>query len=43
MIIFREVGTHQSIADKYGIRRQLVTKVKAKKAWAWIHQSEEQQ
>lgn len=35
--IFDATGTHQAIADAYGIRRQLVTKVKAKLAWAWIH------
>lgn len=37
MEIFLHPGTHQSIADKYGIRRQLVTCVKAKKRWKWIH------
>lgn len=37
MEIFLHPGTHQSIADKYGIRRQLVTSVKAKRRWGWIH------
>lgn len=35
--VFNAEGTHQSIADRMGIKRQLVTKVKAKKIWSWIH------
>lgn len=35
--IFIARGTHQCVADQFGISRAMVTKIKAKKAWAWIH------
>lgn len=37
MEVFNALGTHQAIADQVGLKRQTVTKIKAKKSWAWIH------
>lgn len=37
MSIFNAKGTHQSIADAFGIGRQSVSKIKAKLQWQWIH------
>jgi hypothetical protein len=41
MQIFLAPGTHQFIADRYGVSRQVVTGIKAKTKWVWIHNYEE--